>query len=251
MHNRGYPARLARGGLPKKNPMTFAEILALEDPNQDKIYLFREGKFLKAYEHSAYLFHRNIQAFKLSYRYIKTVNRNVVSLGFPEAVRGKWLHDFPVHEVNDKMLVCESPFRFDETEYYAWLELARVEANPGDRYTVHTSVIEDQPVFKTAYDLLIHVIDLSVHVSKPMWDPFAIQAKGKALQIAYQVSVLYDAPDRDRFIDEVQELCKELAFVMRVLKDKKQISLDSFALCSERIVSVSKQLDALRRKVKA
>ena len=231
--------------------MTFAEILALEDPNLDKIYLFREGKFLKAYEHSAYLFHRNIQAFKLSYRYVKTVNRNVVSLGFPEAVKNKWLHGFPVHEADEKMLVCDSPFRFDETEYYAWLELARVQANPGDRYTVHTSVIEDQPVFKTAYDLLLHVIDLSAHVCKPMWDPFAIKAKRLSLEIAYQVSELYEAPDRNSFIDDVQGHCKELAFVMRVLKDKKQISKDAFALCSERIVSVSKQLDALRRKVTA
>ena len=126
-----------------------------------------------------------------------------------------------------------------------------MQANPGDRYTVHTSVIEDQPVFKTAYDLLMHVIDLSVHVSKPMWDPFALQAKRNALQIAYQVSVLYDEPDRNKLIDQVQELCKELAFVLRVLKDKKQISLDSFALCSERIWSVSRQLELLRRKVTA
>lgn len=49
--------------------MTFSEILAVEDANTDRIYLYREGLFLKAYERSAFLCHRHVHAFKLSRRF--------------------------------------------------------------------------------------------------------------------------------------------------------------------------------------
>ena len=122
--------------------MTFAEILDIEDANTNRIYLYRAGKFLKVYEHSAFLFHRYIADFKLSRRFIKTVNRYVISLGFPEANLKKWLYAYPVQELDEKRLVCDIEKSVDEVEYQEWTELARVQANPGDRYTVHTSVIE-------------------------------------------------------------------------------------------------------------
>ncbi len=64
--------------------MTIADILNIEDNNSDRIYLFHEGAFLKAYEHSAFLFHRYVSSFKLSYRFYKNTNRYVISLGFPK-----------------------------------------------------------------------------------------------------------------------------------------------------------------------
>ena len=39
---------------------------------------------MKAYERSAFFAHTLIHEFKLSKRYIKTVNMDVISLGFPE-----------------------------------------------------------------------------------------------------------------------------------------------------------------------
>ena len=240
-----------RGPAAYKDKMTFAEIFASEDCNTDKIYLYRVGNFMKAYEHSAFLFHRWIKDFKLSYRMVKKENRYVVSLGFPESVKGKWLHDYPVHEVRPDVFVCDIAKKVDEAEYAQWLEMARLQANAGDRYTVHTSLIERQPVFKTAYDLLLNVCMLMEHVAKTLRSPFASESLRLATDIAYGVSVLYDTPDRNESIDKIREDCHYLAFILRVLKDRKQISSDSFAFCSERIVSVSKQLDALRKTVKA
>jgi len=71
--------------------MTFAEILSLEETNWNTVYLYREGIFLKAYQHSACLMHLHIHEFKLSKRYIKSVNENVYSLGFPQSSVPKWL----------------------------------------------------------------------------------------------------------------------------------------------------------------
>ena len=41
---------------------------------------------MKAYERSAFFAHTLIHEFKLSKRYIKTVNMDVISLGFPKSL---------------------------------------------------------------------------------------------------------------------------------------------------------------------
>lgn len=66
--------------------MTFHEIISNESQNEDSIYLYSEGMFMKAYERSAFFAHTLIHEFKLSKRYIKTVNMDVISLGFPESL---------------------------------------------------------------------------------------------------------------------------------------------------------------------
>ncbi len=66
--------------------MTFYEIISNESQNEDSIYLYREGMFMKAYERSAFFAHTLIHEFKLSKRYIKTVNMDVISLGFPKSL---------------------------------------------------------------------------------------------------------------------------------------------------------------------
>lgn len=74
--------------------MTYKEILSREDQNQDSIWLYREGMFMKAYERSAFFAHTLIHGFKLSKRYIKIVNMDVISLGFPEQTIPKWLNGY-------------------------------------------------------------------------------------------------------------------------------------------------------------
>lgn len=74
--------------------MTFREIIGREEQNTDSIWLYREGMFMKAYERSAFFAHTLIHAFKLSKRYIKTVNMDVISLGFPEQTIPKWLNGY-------------------------------------------------------------------------------------------------------------------------------------------------------------
>ena len=231
--------------------MTFAEIFSIEDDNVSKIYLHKEGGFWKIYEHSAYLFHRYVSAFKLSRRYIEKVNRYVIYLSIPESSIKKWLHAYPYRQENERLIVYDFPQVVDEVSYHHWCELASIEANSKDRFTVYTSVIENQPVYKTAYDTMLHVSGLTKHVEKNLWDPFAIAAKRLAYEVAYGVRIIYDVADREKHIDGVQSACKELLFILQFLKDKKQISIESFAVNSERIVSVSKQLEGLRRKVQA
>lgn len=67
----------------------------------------------------------------------------------------------------------------------------------------------------------------------------------------YREGMLYDVPDRDAQINKALDFCSEIKFVLQVLKDLKEISVNTFALASERVVSASKQLSALRGKVTA
>lgn len=59
------------------------EILSLEQENHSSIYFYREGVFYKAYEQSAYLFVHHIKPFQIKKRYVKSVKREVISVGFP------------------------------------------------------------------------------------------------------------------------------------------------------------------------
>ena len=231
--------------------MTYKEILDREDANVSTVVLYREGMFLKAYEHSAYLCHRYIHPFKLSRRFVKTVNRYVVSLGFPEQSLKKWLYAYPVNEESDKVLVVPFDRSVDEVDYNHWLEIASVIANPGDRYTRQTSLIENTPVYKTSYDLLMQGLDLARNTSKPLWDPYAMKLKHLTYQITWLVRTLYDIPDRSSQVDAIQAACRELSFVLQVLKDRREISLENYATASERTVSISSQTEGLRRTVKA
>lgn len=61
------------------------EILCSESSNTHFIRLYREGIFYKAYERSAYAFVTGVQPFMVKKRFVKSVDRTVVSIGFPSA----------------------------------------------------------------------------------------------------------------------------------------------------------------------
>lgn len=60
------------------------EIIENERDNRDKIYLYREGLFYKAYERSAYLWVHKVCGYAVKCRYVKSVKMPVVSIGFPQ-----------------------------------------------------------------------------------------------------------------------------------------------------------------------
>lgn len=84
--------------------MTFYEIISNESQNEDSIYLYREGIFMKAYERSAFFAHTLIHKFKQSKRYIKTVNMDVISFGFSKQTVPKWLNGYAYEWVQDGLI---------------------------------------------------------------------------------------------------------------------------------------------------
>ena len=62
--------------------MTIAEKIKLAK-NINKLVLFKEGIFYKLYHQDAMLFVENVRQFKLTLKYIKTIQDYVNSIGFP------------------------------------------------------------------------------------------------------------------------------------------------------------------------
>ena len=54
-----------------------------------QILLHKEGLFVRAYEHSAYLFTSHIKLYNITKKFYKNVNQEVVYLGFPQSSLSK------------------------------------------------------------------------------------------------------------------------------------------------------------------
>jgi hypothetical protein len=63
--------------------MTIEDIVKAEVENNNTIILLREGIFWKAYEKSAYAFCKHVKPFMVKKKYIRTINDEIVSIGFP------------------------------------------------------------------------------------------------------------------------------------------------------------------------
>lgn len=229
--------------------MTYKEIIDRENTNVDSIWLYREGMFMKAYERSAFFAHMYIHEFKLSKRYVKTVNMDVVSLGFPEQTLPKWLYGYVYEQVTDGLVRCQMRAKYDEVKFHNWKDCIVI--NASDRFTPNTSVIEKTPVYKTAYDLMTQVFAFTRNVSKNVMDPVGKRLKELVYQMCYQLRVVYDVNDPSDNMLRIIDICTEIKFNIQILKDMKEISVNTFALASERVVSVSKQVSLLYQKAKA
>lgn len=229
--------------------MTYKEIIERENENMDAVWLYREGLFMKAYERSAFFAHMYIHEFKLSKRYVKTVNMDVVSLGFPEQTMPKWLNGYVYEYVADGLVRCQMRERYDEVRFQNWKDCVTI--NAADRYTPNTSVIEKAPVYKTAYDLMIQIMAFSPNISKNALYPVGMRLKELAYQMCYCIRTIYDMEVPQDNMLKIMDLCNELKFNLQILKDMKEISVNTFALASERAVSVSKQVSLLYQKVMA
>lgn len=101
--------------------MTLQEIIAAENCNTDRIYLYPEGVFWKAYERSAFAFVRRISRYKITKRFVKYLDTEIVSLGFPDTSRARVLGDRPVQAGPYGMLVLDGG-TIDPSVYARWKE---------------------------------------------------------------------------------------------------------------------------------
>lgn len=64
---------------------TYAEVIKFEDAvPQNTIRLIKSGEFYRAYNHSAWLFQCCIAEHKVMHKYIKSIKREILYVGFPE-----------------------------------------------------------------------------------------------------------------------------------------------------------------------
>lgn len=101
--------------------MTQQEIFDIEQDNLDKIYLYSEGLFWKAYEKSAFNFVTNVKEFKPTKRIVKTVGEPIVSIGFPKAGLEKYCVADKVTHISQTQVEVTG-FTVTVSEFESWKE---------------------------------------------------------------------------------------------------------------------------------
>lgn len=101
--------------------MTSREFIAAEAANADRIILYREGLFWKAYERSAFALTSQVRPLKPTRKILKSLDGgDLVSVGFPSASESATLGALTVIDRTDDRLTVAAPRPIDEREFTAW-----------------------------------------------------------------------------------------------------------------------------------
>lgn len=93
----------------RKKMADLKEILRIEKEraveDSERIYLFKEGSFWRAYEWSAWLFSHFVKDFQITHRRSKNIDQTFAMLGFPETTLTKLADEgLGIEQVSDKLL---------------------------------------------------------------------------------------------------------------------------------------------------
>lgn len=106
-----------------------SNILVLENESQDKINLFLEGIFWKAYQQSVYKILQNYpKKLKVSKKYVKAAKEEVVSVGFPESSLNRLFAPEAIEKISEKYIRISCP-SFDISGYKEWFEAQPLSIN--------------------------------------------------------------------------------------------------------------------------
>ena len=100
--------------------MNLKEKLEAEQQDEPLVLLYMEGMFWKAYEQSAMRFTKEVKAYKLQKRYVKTVNSEIVSMGFPNGSLQDVLKGRDFMKVNEKLISFRVETAFTAAEFEEW-----------------------------------------------------------------------------------------------------------------------------------
>ena len=97
--------------------MTILDKITLQQQDTTKIFLFKEGVFYKAYNQGAFLL--KDRDYKVAVKHIKSIENEVLSIGFPVSVFEKLKDEF-VFEFYEWYAVYNTNTFFDNESYTNW-----------------------------------------------------------------------------------------------------------------------------------
>lgn len=104
--------------------MTSRDFIHAEAENRNRIILYREGLFWKAYERSAYIVCMQIAPFRPTKRNPKSLDgAEIVSIGFPWSHEEKYLGGLRRVEESADRLVLEAPAPIQPADFDIWKAL--------------------------------------------------------------------------------------------------------------------------------
>lgn len=250
--------------------MTKKEILEGELANSGTITLYREGTFWMAYEKSALLFHKHIKPYQLKKTYSKSVDGEVVSLGFPESALNSLMEggivtgEHVVEKTDDRIVLrpvvaravkdggdvgaiglwaamtAIDPTQLDN-EFEEWkrsLELSGPKKRQGPHY-------EQLPVFKTIYNLTLQLYRSCQAMEREF--RFTIGEKIKREMIDMMIQVYYAnsasaTPDKLPYLGKALEQVEVMHLQLRLLHDLGQIPTKQLERINLYTEDISRQL---------
>ena len=226
------------------------EILHYEAEKQsNEVVLFLEGKFWKAYEKSAYVL-TMLYGFKPSKRYVKLVNQDIISVGFPQESLQKYIGNEKT-EYSEKLIRVWCNKEQNEDAFITWKNATRikeVKVLPVQKEEKSKpSPVSDigLPVFKVAYDLLLRLFQYCSKMSKDYRYTLGEDIKQKLLrmQVCMYHANAVQRQEKLTYITEALSLLIEVKLCVRILHDSKQLSLKRFALLCEQMADIETQLN--------
>lgn len=101
--------------------MTSQDFIRTEAANTDRIILYREGLFWKAYERSAFAVCSQVRAFKTTKKALKTLGGgHLVSIGFPAASENAVCGALECISRGQDRVVFAAPRAVDAAEFEVW-----------------------------------------------------------------------------------------------------------------------------------
>lgn len=143
--------------------------LSHESENTDCIYLYREGVFYKAYERSAYLFVKHIKPFMVKKRLVKSVKREVVSIGFPTNSLYSYFPKEQVREFENGATV-ELDKKIDLAEFEQWRENIRlIEDTPQNPCRqMQKAFVAEEPIPAAEKNIVMQIKMFPIEAKTPL-----------------------------------------------------------------------------------
>ncbi len=221
--------------------MTKQEIYEAEQQNYGKIILHKEGVFWVAYERSAYLFHTNVRHFRISRRFIKTIQKEIISLGFPQAVLPSLRLDI-VQKTETQITIATQPRETDFNTFIqnfnAWKSQATEAAPKQHQLQTHNSL----PVYKAIYDLTLAFFRASPQIQKHHRYTLAEKIKNDLIHLTSLVHSAATTRNKEPYIKEARRVTEQIRVQMQLLRDLGQLTARTSAIINKGIESIAKQL---------
>ena len=234
---------------------TIKDILQIErNRDRSRLVLFLEGKFWKAYEHSAYVLTQYYN-FKPTKKYIKSIDDEVISVGFPKEQLAKYLNNVDF-ENDEKMCRTNMPCSHDIQAFMEWKATTHLKENTvttkkelfvPEEWKTKNKVFQEEnlPVFKLVYDLLLRLFGETKKMTKDYRYSIGEDLKSNLLRTEvciYHANEEKETAEKIAYITEAIDKLLEVKLFVRILHDSKQLSLQKYALLCEQMVIVERHL---------
>lgn len=159
--------------------MDYAEIVSREDKNDSLIYLYMEGYFYKAYERSAFGCLRQLKVnFKPMKKLIRKINREVVSIGFPERSFPRYFMPEDVVSSTEKEVVLKLHTPIDLAAFETWKREVEIPQVVTPQEESRMPRMNNIPANQALSVILKMIKDFQIESSTPMdCQQFLIQVK--------------------------------------------------------------------------